>query len=158
MTDYFGDLVGSKVSARETTPLLPAALKGGQDHVLIRDRIELPLAAAQNDRVLLAKLRSDTIINPVGSRIWFDDFGTSITMDVGSTANENALVAAQDIATAAGSCDLLKTVDIANYWKPLWELLGLSADPGGFIEIFAKMKGGNPDAGTLTWQIIGQPR
>ena len=158
MTDFYGDLVGSKVNTLQSTPLIPSALRGGQDHVLIRDRIALAASAAQNDRVLLAKLRSDTIINPVQSIIWFDDFGTSVTMDVGSTATENALVAAQDVATAAGSCSFLKSVDIANYWKPLWEQLGLASDPGGYIEIFAKFEAANPDAGDLAWQIVGQPR
>lgn len=158
MTDYTGDLVGSQLSTTQSTPLISSALRGGQDHVLVRDRYEAAAAVAQNDRVLLAKLRSDTIINPLASKIWFDDFGTSVTLDVGSTAAENALVAAQDVAAAAGSCDFLKSVNIDKYFSPLWEQLGLSADPGGYIEIFAKFEGANPDAGTLAWQIVGQPR
>lgn len=158
MADFYGALVGSVLLSTSSVPLVDAALSGGKDHVLVRDRIELAEAFAQNDRVSLGKIRSDAIINPVTSIIWFDDLGTSITMDVGSTAAEAALVAAQDVATAAGSCSVMRSVDIANYWKPLWEVLGLSADPGGAIEIFAKLEGGNPGTGTMAWQIMGQPK
>lgn len=158
MATFYGVLVGAVLSATTSTPLVAAALLGGQDHVLIRDRIELSADVAENDLISLGKIRADAIINPTASMIWFDDLGTSITMDVGATGAENALVAAQDVATAAGSCALFKSVDIANYWKPLWEVLGLSANPGGTIELFAKLEGGNPGTGTMAWQIVGQPK
>lgn len=158
MADFYGALVGAVLSASQSVPLVPAALKGGQDHVLIRDTIELADAFAQNDRISLGKIRADAIINPVASVIYFDDLGTSITMDVGDALDEDALVAAQDVATAAGSCALYKSVDIANYWKPLWQVLGRASNPGGEIELFAKLEGGNPGTGTVTWQIVGQPK
>ena len=156
MVDFTGALAGA-ASGAVPRALIPKAYKGGADRVLVRDRIAVAAAFAQNDRILLATLRSDTIINPLTSFIWFDDMGTSITMDIGSTAAENALVAAQDVATAAGSCSILKSVSIANYWKELWELLGLSADPRIPISLFAKLEGGDPGTGNLAWQIVGQP-
>lgn len=158
MTDYTGDVVGALIAATRTAnPLsIPNALKGGCDVVFFRDTIEVVTAFAQNDRILLGAIFSDAIINPVTSVIWFDDMGTAITLDVGSTATENALVAAADVATAAGSCLFYKDVDVAKFCKPLWEVLGLSSDPGGTIEIFAKLEGGNPGTGTITWQITGQ--
>lgn len=157
MADYLGTL-GTILAAAAGAAFkgVSSAQKGGSDKAIIRDTIELVTAFAQNDRVLLGNLPSDLIVNPVTSVIWFDDLGTSITMDVGSTATENALVAAQDVATAAGSCLFYKSVDVANYWKPLWEVLGLSSDPGGFIPIYAKLEGGDPGTGTMTWQIMGQ--
>lgn len=154
MADFLGALVGTPEAAAEP-PRINKAYKGGAQHVLVRDVFEGDLA--QNDRILLGKIRSDAIIDPLTSVIWFDDLGTSVTMDIGSTAAENALVAAQDVATAAGSCSILKSVDIANYHKKLWQLLGLTADPGVPIEIWAKFEGGNPATGTVAWQIIGQP-
>jgi hypothetical protein len=156
MADVVGDVVGAAL-ASVPPELVSRSLKGGTDHVLMRDRAELAASFAQNDRVSLGKIRSDAIINPVASVIWFDDFGTSVTMDVGTTASENALVAAQDVAAAAGSCLLFKSVNIDKYFKPLWEVLGLTSDPGEPIELFAKFEGGNPDAGSLSWQIIGTP-
>lgn len=157
MTDYVGDKVGAVVNTLQSTPMVANALKGGQEHVLIRDTFEMPTAFAQNDRLSLGKVRYDAYINPVASVIWFDDMGTSITMDVGSTATEDALVAAQDVATAAGSCLLYKSVDVAKFASPLWEVLGLASNPGGLVELFAKFEGGNPGTGTITWQIIGRP-
>lgn len=157
MADINGALVGA---ARAAIPPEKAApwLKGGADHVLVRDTVELATAFAQNDRVILGDIRSDAIINPLTSMIWFDDMGTAITMDVGGDgATENALVAAQDVATAAGNCLLYKSVDVANYWKPLWQVLGLTADPKKPIRLYAKLEGGDPGTGTLTWQIMGQP-
>jgi hypothetical protein len=156
MTTYYGSKVGSVINSLQSTPLVAQAHKGGQQYILVRDTIELVTAFAQNDLISLGKLHSDSVIDPIASVIWFDDLGTSITMDVGSAATENALVAAQDVATAAGSCSVLKSVDVANYCKPLWEILGLASDPGGFIELFAKLEGGDPGTGTVSWQIVGR--
>jgi hypothetical protein len=158
MADILGDLVGTPLAAATgaNPKAISSARKGGSDKVFIRDTVEVLTAFAQNDRIKLADLPSDAVINPLSSVIWFDDMGTSITMDVGSTASENALVAAQDVATAAGSCSVYKSVDVANYWNPLWQVLGLSSDPGGTIAIYAKLEGGDPGAGTITWQIVGQ--
>ncbi|WP_397402712.1 hypothetical protein [Phenylobacterium sp.] len=159
MPDFNGDLVGTPLAAAAgANPYnVPNALKGGTDVVLMRDTIELITAFAQNDRVKLGDFPSDVIINPVQSTIWFDNLGASTTMDVGSTASEAALVAAQ-ATSAAGSCLFYKNVDVANYWKPLWQVLGLAADPGGTIAIFAKLEAADPGVGTMTWQIVGQRR
>lgn len=154
MADWKG-VIGTQLT--EAHPKVNKAFKGGADHVLIQDRIELDAAVAQNDRILLGYIRSDAIINPVSSVIWFDDLGTSITMDVGGDTDEDILVAAQDVATAAGSCLFLKSVDIANYHKQLWELLGETEDPGEPLPVYAKLEGGNPGTGTIAWRIVGQP-
>ena len=156
MVDWTGAVAGAAQAAIPKQSI-PKTAKGGADRVLIRDRIELVAGVAQNDRIVLGAIRSDAVINPLTSFIWFDDLGTSITMDIGSTAAENALVAAQDVATAAGSCSILKSVDIANYGKELWELLGLSADPKTPITLYAKLEGGDPGTGSVSWQIMGQP-
>lgn len=156
MSTLYGSKVGSVINALTSTPLIPAAYKGGEECIFVRDVCEVAASAAQNDLISLGSLPSDAVINPVTSVIYFDDMGTSITMDVGSAATENALVAAQDVATAAGSCSVLKSVDVANYHKPLWEVLGLASDPGGEIELFAKLEGGDPGAGTIAWQICGR--
>ncbi|MNO05668.1 hypothetical protein D3C81_2271520 [compost metagenome] len=61
------------------------------------------------------------------------------------------------MATAAGSFSLFKGVDIANWFKPLWQVLGLPKDPGGKIELIATIKGAAA-TGTLAWSIHGQDR
>lgn len=156
MTTSYGALVGAVILAANSVPLVSAAYRGGRDQVLIRDRFEGDLA--QNDLLSLGKIAADAIINPINSIIWFDDLGTSVTMDIGDATDEDALVAAQDVAAAAGSCSILKSVDIANYWKPLWEQLGMASNPGGEIELFAKFEAANPATGSISWQIIGQPK
>lgn len=154
MADWNGALVGTPEAATGF-PKINAAYKGARLRVLVQDYIELDAAVAQNDRVLLGYVRSDAIIDPVMSKVWFDDLGTSITMDIGGTTDEDILAAAVDVATAAGSCLLMASVDIANYHKPLWELLGETVDPGAPLPIYAKLEGGNPGTGTVSWRIVG---
>lgn len=156
MADFVGSIVGAQL-ASVPPELAPKWAKGGAERILMRDTIEVPTAFAQNDRVVLGAIRSDAVINPLLSMIWFDDLGTSITMDVGDATTENKLVAAQDVATAAGSCSLYKSVDIADYAKPLWQVLSLTKDPKKPITLYAKLEGGDPGTGTITWQIVGQP-
>lgn len=130
--------------------------------------------AAQNDIVSLGFVDWTTRFDGI-STIHFDDFGTSITLDVGvaAIASVNSatayacLINAQDIATAAGSVSLLKSVAIGNRKKPLWQLAGFASAEaarkatvrdGGRAELIATLKGGNPDAGTLDWSIYGSPQ
>lgn len=155
MTTYLGDLVGSKIDAKQSTPLIAQALKGGMDQVLVRDSIALPSAAVSGDKISLGKFSSTAILDPA-STIWFDDMGTSITLSVGDATTGNQLVNAADVATAAGSISLLKSVSNANLFKPLWQQLGLASNPGGKIELLATLAGGDPGAGEIAWQVKGQ--
>ncbi|MFC5346268.1 hypothetical protein ACETK8_15790 [Brevundimonas staleyi] len=127
--------------------------------------------AAQNDIVSLGYVGWDTRFDG-HSTIHFDDFGTSITLDVGvanisgvnASGSAACLISGQDIATAAGSVSLLKSVAINSRKKPLWQLAGFASfqaakdatvADGGRAELIATFKGGNPDAGTLDWAIYG---
>lgn len=71
------------------------------------------------------------------------DFGFA-PVDGNFTADDDALNDGIDVATAAGSGKLIK--DHANYGKRVWELLGLSSDPGGFADVTGTIK----DAATNT--------
>lgn len=158
MANQFGSLVGAIISAVQSTPLVSIALKGGGDQVLIRDTCEVAASAA--DTVTLGKFDWETIINPGASMFWFDDLGTGNTVSVGDASFPNALCNAQDTATAAGSALILKSVDIANYFKPLWQQLGhatLAAAKltGAQCTLLAKVNAAAA-AGTLTWQILGR--
>lgn len=158
MAKFFGSLVGSVILAAQSVPLVGAALRGGTDQVLIRDTIELSAAAA--DTVSLGSFDWDTVINPLNSTFWFDDLGTGNTVSIGDITYPNALCNAQDTATAAGSALVLKSVDIANYFKPLWAQLGYASlaaarAVGARCELLAKVNSAAA-AGTLTWQIVGR--
>lgn len=119
--------------------------------------------AAQDDYVSLGYVDWTTRFDAI-SQIDFDDMGTSITLDVGVALDPDCLIAAQDVATAAGSVSLLKSVAIANRRKPLWQIAGYasaqaardaSKADGGRAELRATLKGGNPGAGTIAWSIYG---
>ena len=158
MANQFGSLVGAVLSALQSTPLVSIALKGGTDTAFIRDTCEVAAAAA--DTVTLGKLDWESLINPVTSVFWFDDLGTGNTVSVGDASFPNALCNAQDTSTAAGSALILKSVDIANYFKPLWQQLGhatLAAAKltGKQCTLLAKVNAA-AGAGTLTWQIMGR--
>lgn len=122
--------------------------------------------AAQDDYVSLGYVDWNTRFDAI-STLDFDDFGTSITLDVGVALDPDCLIAAQDVATAAGSVGLLKSVAIANRRKTLWELAGYASlqaakdatvADGGRAELIATFKGGNPGSGTLAWSIYGSPQ
>ena len=119
--------------------------------------------AAQDDYVSLGYVDWTTRFDAI-SQIDFDDMGTSITLDVGVALDPDCLIAAQDVATAAGSVSLLKSVSIVNRRKPLWQLAGYASlqaakdatvADGGRAELIATLKGGNPGAGTIAWSIYG---
>lgn len=122
--------------------------------------------AAENDYVSLVYVGWDTVFDEI-STLNFDDFGTSITLDVGVALDPDCLIAAQDVATAAGSVGLMKSVGIANRHKPLWQLAGYASlqaareatkADGGRAELIATFKGGNPTTGALAWTIYGSPQ
>lgn len=75
------------------------------------------------------------------------DFGFS-PVSANFTADPDALNDGIDVATAAGSGKLVK--DRANYGKRVWELMGLSSDPGGFADLIGTIK----DAATNTGGTI----
>jgi hypothetical protein len=126
---------------------------GGKNTIFVRDVFEGD--AAQNDLLFLGSVPYAAILDPIMSVMSTDDLGTSVTMDIGSLASEAALVAAQDVAAAAVTFSLLKSVDIANWGKPLWGMLGLSSNPGGNVDLYAKLEAANPASGSYAWQIAG---
>lgn len=130
--------------------------------------------AVQDDTISLGYVDWSTRFDAI-STIEFDDMGTSITLDVGVAVNAlnvgatapACLISAQDVATAAGTVSLLKSVGIANRRKPLWQLAGYASAQiardatkadGGRAELIATLKGGNPGAGTIAWSIYGSPQ
>lgn len=93
---------------------------------------------------LLASLPSDCILD---SRTFFkvDDTGFA-AIRIGTLSDKEALVnqakAAEAIARPIADGD-------ANHGLPLWEVLGLASDPGGFIDIYQHAIANATGAGTL---------
>ena len=163
MAKLYGALVGTAYNSTSATP--PRTLHAhekGTDDILVRDRIELA-AAPVNDIVSLGKFGSNAYLDPEGCVLRHDDLGATTTLDIGHAAAgaiaaaPAALIAAQDVSTAAGNFSLFKSVDIANYFKPLWQVLGMASDPGVEIELIATVKA-SAATGTLVWSFKGQNR
>lgn len=159
------NLYGVNGTAKNTTPPTPisSALENGKDQVIARDRIELS-SAAIGDLVEFARnVPWETVLNPYSSSFSFDDLGTSVTLSIGDgDTKSTALCNAQDVATAAGEARIMKSVDIANYFKPLWAVMGYASLAAAkavtpACTLWGKIAGGTA-TGTLVWQIVGQRR
>lgn len=86
----------------------------------------------------LGRLPSNAIILP-GSKVYFDDFGGTTTLDIGDLTDDDSLATDIDVSGAAGSADLLEVAGIEDYGKELWELMGKAEDPHDYLDIIAKV-------------------
>lgn len=160
MADLYGALVGTPSQAVPITPA-PAAYAGSRDITIVRDKVELAAAAATTT-IRAAVVGWETVLDPFACDFSFDDMGTSVTLSLGNITYPNALCNAQDVATAAGTAKALKSVDINNYYKPLWEQLGYASLAaakliGDSCELMFKVNTAAA-TGTLVWQLRGAPR
>lgn len=108
-----------------------------------------------NDTMKLLTLPSNARLGG-GSLLSWDDLAStgSPTLDIGIAANndpDNTYTADPDainnglnLYTAASTAKMI--ADHANYGKTLWELFGLSEDPGILLDVYASFV----DAGTNT--------
>lgn len=159
MTKHIGAFATLALAA--SSGLTDQARVGGQVRRLAHDYVTVD--AAENDTVKLAVLDWDTLLDPTLSIVEFDDFGTSVTLDIGDVTYPAALCDGQDIATAAGTANPCKTLTIAKRRQPLWQALGyatLAAAKlvGSRCELLASFKDANPASGTLGWTLYGSPQ
>lgn len=155
MAEQTGLYVTSKFAkAIQSQP--PVSHNGGRMRS-VTDRM-VAVDAAQGDTIHLAKLPSNAVIH-AGSTLWHDDFGTGVTLEIGTynargiADDDDALATGVDVAAAAGSKALLGS-PVTDHGKALWELAGLNQDPGGEIDIKALIGGANPDSAGLAWNIV----
>jgi hypothetical protein len=159
MTKHIGSLVGAAVAASSWQGLNPA-YRNGRVARLVKDYITVD--AAQNDTVSLGFFDWRTVFDE-HSRINFGDAGTSVNLDVGDVTNPDGLIDGQDISTAAGNVELLKSVAIGDRHKPLWQMLGYSTIDdalavGAQCELLATFMDANPASVTLAWTFYGSPQ
>lgn len=138
MATLYSDIITGLRATPQTKP------DSGQSNGKVRcDVFSWTGDAAQNDLVELTKL-------PVGARILngfvdFNDFGTSITLDIGDGTTENKYLSALDVATAAGTSAFANT----------WALYGLGRERlSTAITLTAKLEGGNPASGSLYGYVL----
>lgn len=119
-------------------------------------------ASSANDTVTFGRIPSNARILAM-SRVHTDDLATTgaPTLDIGLfpvdgniTADDDALIAGIDLATAA--TDLLALGDHANSGLPAWDLVnGQATDPGGVFIVRGTVKdAATNQAGSLTLDLL----
>jgi hypothetical protein len=96
----------------------------------------------------LASLPSNCIL---GSRTLFDveNWGFA-TVNIGTKDDIDALIT---IAKASGNTVTPVVFGDAKHGKRLWEVLGLAADPGGMIDLYAHASADATGAGAMPFQF-----
>lgn len=161
MTTYYGALVGTP---KNNVPpsAIPSTYENGRNQVLVRDRYEAAGIAAGSLIEIARNLPWETVIDPYLSDFSFDDMGAAQTLSIGDATFPTALCNAQDTGTAAGTAKVMRSVDIANYFKPLWQVLGHASLAAAKLVAPACTLIGttatNAATGTLVWQIHGVRR
>ena len=119
------------------------------------DVVEVSAAAAIGSTYTFARLPSDCHLDCGLSTVHFDDLSTgATTLDIGDASNDDGLATDIDVNAGAGSALIAEAHPIEDYGKPLWQLLGYSADPGGTIDLVAKLAGAVASAGgTLVFRV-----
>lgn len=139
----------------------PASLKAidgilaGAEVRVVPSTITITTGDSANSTHRIATVPSNAIIDPSSEYLFA---ATGITdLDVGvAYPNGGAVIDADcyvdgDDVSAAGSQTLRGhgTLTTANAFKRVWEIAGLSSDPGGFLDLIATQK-----AGTAATNVI----
>lgn len=155
----------TQITNRDATPrvLNNGRVDGGRVH-----HARGVAAAANGDSVgsklIFCSLPSNAV--PVSARVTSPDIGTTTAANLGlyrTTADGGAVVDADFFASALSLSGgaLTKSealfesgvVTIANGEKPLWELLGLTADPQVMYDVVATLTGAADAAGSILVEI-----
>jgi hypothetical protein len=137
-----------------------AAAMNGKVHCAV-ESVEVSAAASVNSTYTLAKVPTNARV--LGrSRIDFDDLAStgSPTIDLGFfpvnsnfTADDDCVRADIDVSTAASGQQMLSNIDM--YGKYVWQIIGLSADPGGEALLKATIKDAACNTGgTLSSELM----
>jgi hypothetical protein len=107
--------------------------------------VEVAAAANANSTYTVMRLPTDARIHGTSELVWDDltDSG-SPTLDIGIAPVDGSVTADPDaindglvLSSAGTGARMIK--DATNWGKYLWEIAGLSADPGGFVDITLKI-------------------
>ena len=143
----------------------PVGKSGGRERVVMDNFEVLAADVANGDIINLCRLPSNVRITSLQiGNDELDSNGTpTVTFDVGgydpdgTDLNSDAFVTSStQLQSAAALTELLyETLTIADTGKYLWEMLGLTADPGGMIDISITIDAANATAaaGTIAFVI-----
>lgn len=96
----------------------------------------------------LIDLPSDCILDEL-TKFDVENWGFAQVV-IGTQTDTDALL---DVAKASGNTAAPIAFGDANHGKELWEMLGLAADPGGEIGIWAHAEAGATGAGSMPFQF-----
>lgn len=112
----------------------------GPGTIVLDSTYSVPASTTVGHEIVFARVPTNARINGT-SRVYNDALGSSVTLSLGFkavggnfTSSTTALSTAFSVATA-NVVGTLPFSDHANCGRFVWELLGLSADPGGFADV-----------------------
>lgn len=103
-----------------------------------------------NFRPLIARLNNDAITGFTDAELGVYKPGPG-----GAAVDIDCLLGTLDISAGKADTNILTAIDNANLGKTLWELAGVSADPGGDYDIALTANTVGSGAATVTVTIIG---
>lgn len=105
-------------------------------------------------KLFVGKIPSRARLSP-GSLVYHTAITGLTSLDLGfpNENNSGAVLAAALDVSSAGSKNALNAVATANLYKRVWELCGLTSDPGRDFDLIATMNQGASAAGTLAFNI-----
>lgn len=123
--------------------------------------IEVAAGATSGTEYRVARLPLSARIHG-SSRINADDLAStgSPTLDIGVRPVDANFTFDLDaindgISAAAAVANVAIVKDIANFGKQLWEIMGLTSNPGGFADVVVSIQdAATNDGGTLTTSIV----
>lgn len=99
--------------------------------------------AAQNDLVEVLRLPVGAMV--IHGRVDFTDFASTVTMDVGTSSDEDHWAAAVDVSGAAGNSDIANTVALNGLMTER-----LTAE----TSVYLKFEAANPASGTVEGYLL----
>ena len=155
----YGSLIATPVYNTVPKEKADGAIQSGRLRRVV-DTVEASAGASQTSKYYLGDIPSNAVIDPDLSKLHFDDLTATgaPTLDIGveeadGTVHDTALGNGAD-CTSAGSVSVGAS-DIADYGKAVWELAGLSSDPGGLMKMYVTVQDAAVDTGgTITLRVV----
>ena len=136
-------------------------VKAERAATILDSTISVPSGSAAGYEIVFARIPTGARIHGT-SRIFWDDLGTSTSPTLGLgfksvqgsiTTNTTAMATGLALATAQPQ-GVIVFSDHVNSGRTVWELLGLSADPGGFVDVIGTTASASTDAtGDVTMSL-----
>lgn len=153
-------------------PLRPTSGFGGSGRVEHVDGvITTTTGKTSGSTYRMARVPSNAIIKDI--KAWLDAAATTLTGDIGvyyssagdgtSTGNTGLVIDADFFASAVALGAVVTKTEYstesgtytgAKRKQPLWQAVGLTADPGGFFDIVLTTTATNSDAATLNVEVL----